>query len=1371
AEVEAYARTVRSLQKAPVEECSLWEDLIPVATTLKYAAKVLDSLRRGDNVLLEGPPAVSKSSIPKWLGKLLGQDVVEATGSPDHSSAEMVGMPTIDEQGNLVFQQGYILKALREGSILILNEANLIPPEVLERLNSLLDDDRMLMVTENGAKVPVKADPNFRIIFTQNPAEMQGGRKAHSPALENKFRKIYLRDDFTPEELSRIVAETMPRLASIASNMVEAHAEALKILANDNETLTLRDLQRWGLIATALIETKTLSPEESILLGAELVYPGRTLNLEVRDQLQPVLDKLQTDLSEADLSTSTESHPELRQAIRKTLAKDDTSSLLSIYLSLAQMQDLDPEVYLGLVLKDASVDELQEILHDCGWDETKIALWIYSFRPPGGLAWLEGFLTEKSKRGRLNTGEIQAVQYAIKAIASLGARDFEHLKRWIVQAETHGETYVTVAAAKTLAGLGDPVGVTALGSALRSKNQGIRLEAAKALGDLGLEEGKDDLRAIAKLGGRFASIGQEAQEYLRKIELFESGTDPRPFLRQLHKKNTWAAEALLEFAERTRDIPTLEYLESFHDQWRIAEILSRISPKRKGNPEYREVRHLVADELNRALTKVSSLDAARLQDLLKHLPHWENHASIRATIRQILAKEGISDLEAVYQALAESEGMALDAWLGRIFQEAGPEELARLFAELNWDKTMAMDWLSGFKPAGAAEWLLKNAVEDPSSDLRRKAAAVLGQIGAKGAIPELRSLLKDGDEQVQMCAAAALGAIGAREATKDLRALFKSPSASIRREAVEAIATLGAKEAGEDLRLLLDDPDIQVSSTAAQALGQLGVVTAIEDLRAYAARVSPLRRAYAAEALGRLGAKEEALLLMRNLLQHQAQGVMMNAILGLGRWAPEEALIDLLPLLEADDPYVQASAASALGHLGSPKAVPDLMKALKWGDETLRMAAAEGLGRLRATEAIEALQAALSDKESLVQAAAALALGQIGAQDAVQNLQALLRDKTAEVRRAAAEALRQLSSGAPPRPGHAEIQKILAEELGRGIAESEESKADELQKLLNRLPKWNEAQAESSEALLRAAIQRALAKEGISDLRPVYEELAASQGMGMAIWLMKVFQNADIETLERLAQDLNWSLLEQIEWVDQVKPRAGRILLEGALSEAAPSVRRNAVTALGNLGDPEARPAVEQALGDSDAKVRASAAEALGHLGEPTARLALERALEDPLPNVRAAAATSLGMLGDPAARAALEKAVNDPNEDVQANAVMALGDLGDPASLTILRKLYEDPRCMIRGTVLQALGKLRGSAAQPILDNALVSPNSELRRQAALALGESGDHAARPALEKALEDREMPVREAAVVALGQRGDPASRPALERLLTDSTPSL
>jgi MoxR-like ATPase/uncharacterized protein with von Willebrand factor type A (vWA) domain len=184
-----------------------WEDLVPVLTAVRYARKVLDSLKRGDNILLEGPPARMKSAVAKWLGKLANQPVVEITGDRKMSATELIGQQMMTEDQQLRFIEGHVLEAMKSGSILIINEANLIPASILERLNSLLDDDRMIFVTEDGVETPVKAHPNFRLVFTQNPADMQGGRIKHSPALENKFRKIWMRDGFTREEKAKIAAE------------------------------------------------------------------------------------------------------------------------------------------------------------------------------------------------------------------------------------------------------------------------------------------------------------------------------------------------------------------------------------------------------------------------------------------------------------------------------------------------------------------------------------------------------------------------------------------------------------------------------------------------------------------------------------------------------------------------------------------------------------------------------------------------------------------------------------------------------------------------------------------------------------------------------------------------------------------------------------------------------------------------------------------------------------------------------------------------------------------------------------------------------------------------------------------------------------
>ena len=72
-----------------------------------------------------------------------------------------------DSQGRLVFQEGVLLRALRQGQWVVLDELNLAPTDVLEALNRLLDDNHELFVPElNTAVTP---HPRFMLFATQNP--------------------------------------------------------------------------------------------------------------------------------------------------------------------------------------------------------------------------------------------------------------------------------------------------------------------------------------------------------------------------------------------------------------------------------------------------------------------------------------------------------------------------------------------------------------------------------------------------------------------------------------------------------------------------------------------------------------------------------------------------------------------------------------------------------------------------------------------------------------------------------------------------------------------------------------------------------------------------------------------------------------------------------------------------------------------------------------------------------------------------------------------------------------------------------------------------------------------------------------------------
>lgn len=89
------------------------------------------------------------------------------------------------------FQEGYIPQALRFGWWVLLDELNLAEPQIVERLNSVLEREPSLVLTEGegtrfGPQGEVPVHPDFRIFATMNPATYVG-RTPLSPAFRNRW--------------------------------------------------------------------------------------------------------------------------------------------------------------------------------------------------------------------------------------------------------------------------------------------------------------------------------------------------------------------------------------------------------------------------------------------------------------------------------------------------------------------------------------------------------------------------------------------------------------------------------------------------------------------------------------------------------------------------------------------------------------------------------------------------------------------------------------------------------------------------------------------------------------------------------------------------------------------------------------------------------------------------------------------------------------------------------------------------------------------------------------------------------------------------------------------------------------------------------
>ncbi|GET88084.1 hypothetical protein, conserved [Leishmania tarentolae] len=200
-------------------------------------------------VLLEGPTSSGKSSMVKYLAELTGNKFVRINNHDSTEVQEYLGHYVTDELGKLRYVDGILVKAVRHGYWVVLDELNLAPTDVLEALNRLLDDNCELFVADT--QETIKPHPQLRIFATQNPAGIYGGRKMLSRAFRNRFLEITV-DDIPTTEISTILCRRYSLPQSFADKMVEVmtalqiHRQSSQIFAGRHGFITPRDLFRWA---------------------------------------------------------------------------------------------------------------------------------------------------------------------------------------------------------------------------------------------------------------------------------------------------------------------------------------------------------------------------------------------------------------------------------------------------------------------------------------------------------------------------------------------------------------------------------------------------------------------------------------------------------------------------------------------------------------------------------------------------------------------------------------------------------------------------------------------------------------------------------------------------------------------------------------------------------------------------------------------------------------------------------------------------------------------------------------------------------------------------------------------------------------------
>ncbi|KAK5806079.1 hypothetical protein VI817_000337 [Penicillium citrinum] len=176
-------------------------------------------------------------------------------------------------RSNALFEwsDGSLITAMKTGHFFLLDEISLADDSVLERLNSVLEPGRSILLAEKGPiDSMVMADRGFQFLSTMNPGGDYGKREL-SAALRNRMTEIWAPQLSDDEDILPILYMKLNMKDEKVARAMLQFAKWFKTTFQNTSTtsLSLRDLLAWVEFVNTCQSTDTLF---AIIQGAAMVF-------------------------------------------------------------------------------------------------------------------------------------------------------------------------------------------------------------------------------------------------------------------------------------------------------------------------------------------------------------------------------------------------------------------------------------------------------------------------------------------------------------------------------------------------------------------------------------------------------------------------------------------------------------------------------------------------------------------------------------------------------------------------------------------------------------------------------------------------------------------------------------------------------------------------------------------------------------------------------------------------------------------------------------------------------------------------------------------------------------------------------------------
>lgn len=273
---------------------------------------VHECLKFKEPLLLVGETGTGKTTICQVFSALSNKNLYivnchQHTESSDFLGSmrpvrEKIGSTPELQESLFKWYDGPLVQSMKNGDMFLVDEISLAEDAVLERLNSVLEPGRSLLLTEKPEVEQVIAAEDFRIMATMNPGGDFGKREL-SPALRNRFTEIWVPSISNLFELIQIIETQFkePKLKGYGELIIN-FLEHLKKFKPDT-VFSLRDIHSWVQFMNIGASQLNLHPFEAFLHGAYLVLldglgmTGNPQDIAIKKNMVTYLkEKLPNDL-------------------------------------------------------------------------------------------------------------------------------------------------------------------------------------------------------------------------------------------------------------------------------------------------------------------------------------------------------------------------------------------------------------------------------------------------------------------------------------------------------------------------------------------------------------------------------------------------------------------------------------------------------------------------------------------------------------------------------------------------------------------------------------------------------------------------------------------------------------------------------------------------------------------------------------------------------------------------------------------------------------------------------------------------------------------------------------------------------------------